>query len=70
MTFLSCIINPLIARATNKEIFFSTFQEKVSSRFSYYLANFIWTAMSVNDPINFLEQTTLKWLSSGHLEFE
>ena len=37
--FDSHIINPLITRATNKEIFFSAFQEKVSSRSSFYLAN-------------------------------
>ena len=33
------IINPLITRATNKEILFSAFQEKVSSRSSFYLAD-------------------------------
>ena len=37
--FDSHIINPLITRATNKEILFSAFQEKVSSRSSFYLAN-------------------------------
>ena len=39
--FDSHIINPLITRATNKEILVSTFQEKVSSRFSFYLANML-----------------------------
>ena len=33
------INNPLITRATNKEILVSAFQEKVSSRSSSYLAN-------------------------------
>ena len=37
--FDSHIINPLITRATDKEILVSAFQEKVFSRSSFYLAN-------------------------------
>ena len=58
-------MNPLITRATDKEILVSAFQEKVSSR-SFNLAN-IHSNVSL---IDFWEQTISKWPFSVHFEFE
>ena len=70
MTFDLHIINPLITMATdqaNEEKLVSVFQERVSIRSFFNLANMF--SYVSNNLINFWEQTILKWLFSGHFEF-
>ena len=64
------VIYPLITRATNKEILVAHFRKKFPADFLFIWHIYIWTAISVNDLITFWEQIILKWLSSGHFEFE
>ena len=54
--------------ATNKEILVAHFGKKFPADFLFIWQ--IWTAMTVNELINFWEQTILKWLPSGYFEFE
>ena len=55
------LINPLITRATNKEILVSAFQEKFPADLVFISQICqICTAMSANDVINFWEQTIFK----------
>ena len=51
----------------NEEKLVSVFQERVSIRSFFNLANMF--SYVSNNLINFWEQTILKWLFSGHFEF-